>query len=117
MLTTLLSAATTGPSGGSQVTTYLLYGGMIIVLIAGFYFMMIRPQKKREKEESQMRSSLGVGDEITTTGGIVGRILSVADETVVIGTSGDCTKLRILKTSIARVDKKLGEAQVEETKK
>ena len=92
--------------------------GIILVLVVAFYFMLIRPQRKREKEETEMRSSLSVGDEITTTGGIVGRILSVSDDTVVIGTSGDCTKLRIVKSSIARVDKKIGEpAESEEKKK
>ena len=79
--------------------------GIILVLVVAFYVLLIRPQRKREKQETEMRSSLSVGDEITTTGGIVGRILSVSDDTVVIGTSGDCTKLRIVKGSIARVDK------------
>lgn len=102
---------------GANWTQFLTSGLLIVALLAAMYFLMIRPQRKREKEEAQMRSGLGVGDEITTAGGIVGRILSISDETVVIGTSGDCTKLRILKSSIARVDKKLGETQTEETKK
>ncbi len=91
--------------------------GIILVLVVAFYFLLIRPQRKREKQETEMRSSLSVGDEITTTGGIVGRILSVSDDTVVIGTSGDCTKLRIVKGSIARVDKKVGEPAAEPDEK
>ena len=101
----------TNTTGGTSFFNWqtLLSFGFIIVLVVAFYFLMIRPQRKREKQETEMRSSLSVGDEVTTTGGIVGRILSVSDDTVVIGTSGDCTKLRIVKGSIARIDKKIGE--------
>jgi preprotein translocase subunit YajC len=109
--------ATTTAEGGNQWLQLLPTVGIILVLVVGFYFLMIRPQRKREKEETEMRSSLSVGDEITTTGGIVGKILVVDDDTVVIGTSVDCTKLRIVKGSIARVDKKIGEPAKTEEKK
>ena len=113
----LLEEQTAG--GASSFLSMLPSIGIILVLVVAFYFLLIRPQRKREKQETEMRSSLTVGDEITTTGGIVGRILSVSDDTVVIGTSGDCTKLRIVKGSIARVDKKVGEpaAETDEKKK
>ena len=115
MFYTVLEAGT--GTGSTNLLSLLPSFGLIIVLVLAFYFMLIRPQRKREKEESEMRSSLTVGDEITTTGGIVGRILSVSDDTVVIGTSGDCTKLRIVKSSIARIDKKIGEPEKTEEKK
>ena len=113
----LLEEQTAG--GTASFLSMLPSIGIILVLVVAFYFLLIRPQRKREKQETEMRSSLTVGDEITTTGGIVGRILSVSDDTVVIGTSGDCTKLRIVKGSIARVDKKVGEpaAETDEKKK
>ena len=111
----LTATGTTG--SGNSFLQLLPSFGLIIVLVVAFYFMLIRPQRKREKEESQMRNSLSVGDEITTTGGIVGKILSISDETVVIGTSGNCTMLRIMKTSIARIDKKIGEPEKAEEKK
>ena len=114
MLNNLLTAtADTGNSWLQMLPSI----GIILVLVVGFYFLMIRPQRKREKEETAMRSSLSVGDEITTTGGIVGKILVVDDDTVVIGTSVDCTKLRIVKGSIARVDKKIGEPAKTDDKK
>jgi preprotein translocase subunit YajC len=117
MFLNLLEASTTTTTNG--FLQMLPSIGIILVLVVAFYFLLIRPQRKREKQETEMRSSLSVGDEITTTGGIVGRILSVSDDTVVIGTSGDCTKLRIVKGSIARVDKKVGEpaAETDEKKK
>jgi len=70
------------------------------------YFVMIRPQKKQEKENNAMRDNLVVGDEITTIGGIIGKIISIKEETCVIETSRDCTKIRILKSAVSRVDVK-----------
>lgn len=110
MFSTLLQATGTQQGNWLQMLPSI---GIIVVLVVAFYFLVIRPQRKRDKQDTEMRSSLSVGDEITTTGGIVGRILSVSDDTVVIGTSGDCTKLRIVKGSIARVDKKIGEPAAE----
>ena len=115
MFLNLLEAST--PTTTNSFLQMLPSIGIILVLVVAFYFLLIRPQRKREKQETEMRSSLSVGDEITTTGGIVGRILSVSDDTVVIGTSGDCTKLRIVKGSIARVDKKVGEPAAEPDEK
>ena len=79
---------------------------MIVALIAVFYFFMYRPQKKQEKETRNLLDSLQVGDEITTHSGIIGKIVSMKEETVTIETSKDKTKIRFLKTAIARVDVK-----------
>ena len=77
---------------------------MIVVLIAVFYFFMYRPQKKQDKEQKDMRDNLAVGDEITTIGGIIGKIVSIKDETVLIETSSERNKIRILKTAVRSVD-------------
>lgn len=76
---------------------------MIIAMVAVFalmYFMMIRPQKKRQKEEQEMRSSLEIGDEIITIGGIVGRVVTIREEDIVIETGADRTKMRILRGAV-----------------
>lgn len=100
----LTSGADQGTAtGGSPWGTLVLYGGLFAVIIIAFFFMN-RKQKKQEKEIADMRSSLRVGDEVTTTGGIVGRIVRVKEETVVVETSRDGTKIRFLKSAIARVD-------------
>ena len=99
----LLTAATeTAEQGGimSMITPII----MIVVLIAVFYFFMYRPQKKQDKEQKNMRDSLTVGDEITTIGGIIGKIVSIKDETVLIETSNERNKIRILKTAVRSVD-------------
>ena len=58
-----------------------------------------------------MRDSLAVGDEITTIGGIIGKIVSIKEETLVLETSHDRTRIRILKTAVSRVDVKAEDAQ------
>ena len=80
--------------------------GMIVIMFVVFYFFGIRPQKKQEKEAAAMRNSLQVGDEITTIGGIIGKIVSIKEETCVIETTRGGTKIRILKSAVSRVDVK-----------
>lgn len=76
----------------------------LVIFILVFYFLFIRPQKKKDKEISKMRNNLQVGDNVTTAGGIVGRIVTVKEDTVVIETGADRTKIKFLKTSVATCD-------------
>ena len=76
---------------GSTIMTVV----MLVAMVALFYFFMYRPQKKQEKETNAMRDSLEVGDEITTIGGIIGKIVSIKDETVLIETGRDKVRIRI----------------------
>lgn len=84
---------------------------MLVVVFAVFYFFGIRPQKKQEKETNEMRNALSVGDEITTIGGIIGKIVSIKEETCVIETAHERTKIRILKSAVSRVDVKAEDAE------
>ena len=84
---------------------------LIVVMFVALYFFMIRPQKKQEKEINNMRNNLQVGDEITTIGGIIGKIVSIKEETLMIETGHDRTKIRILKTAVRQVDVKAEDAQ------
>lgn len=77
---------------------------VLVAFFAIFYFIAIRPQKKQQKLVDDMRNNLQVGDEITTIGGIIGKIVSIKDETCVIETTKDKCKIRILKSAISRVD-------------
>ena len=96
----VLETAPTGGDGG--YTTLIIYGVMLVLIVVAFIFMN-RKQKKQEKEIADMRNNLRVGDEVVTTGGIVGRIVRVKEETVVVETSRDGTKIRFLKSSISKV--------------
>ena len=93
--------ATTQAAGTANMITTVV---MLVAMIAIFYFFMYRPQKKQEKETNDMRNGLQVGDEITTIGGIIGKIVSMKDETVLIETSNERNKIRILRTAVRNVD-------------
>lgn len=75
------------------------------VMLVGLLFFSNRSQNKREKEAKTMRSSLEVGDEIITRGGIIGRVVSLKDETVLMETGSDRTKIRIVRAAIESVSK------------
>ncbi|MBQ8433067.1 MAG: preprotein translocase subunit YajC [Clostridia bacterium] len=97
------AAADTGSS--------LMMIGLLVVMFVAFYFFGIRPQKKQEKEVNAMRNALTVGDEITTIGGIIGKIVSIKEETCVIETTHERTKIRILKSAVSRVDVKAEDSE------
>ena len=74
----------------------------IVIIIAVMYFVMIRPQKKKQKEEQKMRESLQVGDELLTIGGIYGRVVSIKEDSLVIESSADHSKIKIAKWAISQ---------------
>ena len=81
---------------------------MLAAFMAIMYFLLIRPQRKREKEISEMRASLGVGDEIVTIGGIVGKVVKVGEEELVIQVGSDKTKILVKKWAISALERKSG---------
>lgn len=87
---------TTTPTQGNSWTTIAL----MAVLFGVMYFVMIRPQKKKQKEEQQMRDAIQIGDEITTIGGICGRVVTVKEDSLVIETGADRTKMKITRWAI-----------------
>jgi len=102
-------AANTGEtvSGMGGMSMILIY----VALFAALYFFMIRPQKKQEKQTNAMRNSLEVGDEVTTIGGIIGRVTHIKDDVVTIETGADRNKIRFKKSAIASIDNKKAEAK------
>ncbi len=99
------------PDASASAASSWISIAMLAVVFIFFYFFAIRPQKKQEKEQNAMRNALTVGDEITTIGGIIGKIVSIKEETCVIETTHERTKIRILKTAISRVDVKAEDAE------
>lgn len=92
------AAGAEGGNGGSGMAPMLI---MMVVLFAAMYFFTIRPQKKQQKREQEIRDNTQVGDEITTIGGISGRVVSVKDDSIVIETGSDRTKIKFMKYAIA----------------
>ncbi len=65
------------PSVGGEAPSLLLTLMPLILMFAVFYFLLIRPQNKRAKEHKNMLGALSKGDNVLTTGGILGRIVDV----------------------------------------
>ena len=74
-----------------------------VVLIVVFYFFLIRPENKKKKKLAQMRSELIVGDEITTIGGLVGKICSIKDDFVTFETGEDRVRVQIARWAISTI--------------
>ena len=89
-------------SSGSLIMTLV----MVAVLGAAMYFFMYLPQKKQDKKNNEMKNSLSVGDEVTTIGGIVGRVISIKDDSFVLETTKDRTKIRFLRSALRSIDVK-----------
>lgn len=91
-------------SGGnpSMFIVILVY----IAIFAALYFFLIRPNSKKKKEEAQLRNSLEIGDEITTIGGIMGRVVAIKDDedAIIIETGSDRVKMKFKKWCISSVD-------------
>ncbi len=77
----------------------------LIILFAIMYFMMIRPQKKREKLTKLMLDGLTVGDKILTIGGVIGKIISIKDDTICISTgkAGETSTVTFKRTAVSEV--------------
>lgn len=74
---------------------------MLLLMFGAMYFFMIRPENKKRKDAEKMRSSLAVGDEITTIGGITGTICAVKENTVVFETGADRVRIEVTKWAIS----------------
>ncbi|MGI6181270.1 MAG: preprotein translocase subunit YajC [Agathobaculum sp.] len=87
------------PSGQQYMQAIAQFAPLVILIVL-FYFMLIRPQRKREKAEREMRNSIAVGDEISTIGGFIGRVVNIKDDVLIIESSNDRTKLKIYRWAI-----------------
>lgn len=103
-LTRFMTILAEGEAATEQTgnTTIAMLGTFLpfILIVVLMYFVMIRPQRKQQKKEQQMRNSLRVGDEITTIGGITGRVVNLKEDTLVIETGADRNKMTIKKWAI-----------------
>ena len=104
MFNFLLETAGTNPGAGSGLTTIVM-----LVLLVGMFWFMSRSNKKKEKEAADMRDNLQVGDEVTTIGGIIGKVVSIKEETFVLETTKEKTHIRFLKGAIRSVDVRIAD--------
>ena len=99
-----------GEGGGSTII-------MLVGMVAVFYFLLIRPENKRKKEAEQMRSSVKNGDEITTIGGIVGKVVNVKEDKFVIETGADQVRIEFAKWALSTNETAAAAAKEEAKKK
>lgn len=114
-----LSAGGAGGAGAAAASSSSLLI-MIVIMVVVMYFMIWRPESKRKKQAEEMRSSLKKGDQITTIGGIVGKIVQVQDESIIIETSEDRVRMELMKWAVSNnnsqqpADKKGKKAKTED---
>ena len=89
-----LQAGGVGPDMGGTIL-------MMVVMLGVFYIMLIRPENKRKKEAEQMRDTLKVGDEVTTIGGITGKVVHVKDDKFLLETGADQVRIEFAKWALS----------------
>lgn len=94
-MTNLLQA-----SGSTSASSPIYMILLMVALFAIMYFVMIRPQKKQQKKDQEMRNALQIGDEITTIGGIVGRVVTFKEDSLIIETGADRNKMKITRWAV-----------------
>ena len=92
-------AFTAGPREGASGSIVLLFN--VFAVIAIFYFLLIRPQRKEQERHRQMISAIQKGDEIVTSGGIIGTVIRAEEDRLIIKTGGD-TKVTVERTKVSR---------------
>ena len=98
------AATNTGLLGGMGGTWIIM-----IIMLVGMWWFTSRSQKKKDQEAQNMRDSLQVGDEVTTIGGIIGKVVSIKEETFVLETTKEKTHIRFLKGAIRSVDVRIAD--------
>lgn len=103
MLETLAAVTTpaSNAAGAMDLGSILTMVIPLVLMVVVFYFLLIRPERKRSKQMKAMLDNLQIADEVVTTGGIIGRVLSIKEDTVLIETGGDKNRIRILRSAIA----------------
>lgn len=96
----LIPLTTTSSASGTGSLLQMLWPFALVIVV--MYFVLIRPQRKKEKNDASMRKNVQVGDEVVTAGGIVGIVFSIKDDTVVIETGGDRSKIRVMRWAISK---------------
>jgi preprotein translocase subunit YajC len=86
-------------SGGPSLISTLALPALLLVV---FYFLLIRPQSKRAKEQREMLSKVAVGDEIATTGGILGKVTEVGEQFLSVEISNG-VNIKLQKFQVAQV--------------
>ena len=72
-----------------------------VIIVAIFYFLVFMPMQKQKKQQAEMLSGLQSGNEVVTTGGIMGTIVSLSDDSVILRVKPDNIKLQVARSAVA----------------
>lgn len=100
----MIQYLTTATDTTSSIVSMVL--PMVLILVF-MYIIIYLPQKRQDKKDAAMRGSIEIGDKVTTIGGIVGRVVAISekDDTFVLETGSDRTKIRFRRSAISAVEK------------
>lgn len=101
-MTLFLEAATAGAAGAGGMATMII---PLVLMFGLMYLLIIRPENKKKKKAEEMRNSLSLGDEITTIGGITGKIVQVTEDTITFETGEDRVRIQVKKWAISTTAK------------
>ncbi len=106
---TLLGILAMGQPAGNGQPAAPWYVNMfpLFLLLFAFYFAILRPQQKRQKAHDKLMKGIKTGDKITTSGGIIGIVITVKERSVSIRSAD--TKLEILKSAVAEITEREGD--------
>ncbi len=98
-----LAATSTSTGSGYEIWSVL---GYMVILFLIFYLVLILPQNRKRKKEEKMRNNIQIGDDITTIGGIVGKVVGIKEDAnmLVIETGSERSKIKIKKWAVSSVD-------------
>ena len=115
MNTTPILDAAPQAGGSSMILMIVIYAA----IFAALYFFLIRPNSKKKKEEAELRNNLEIGDEITTIGGIVGRVVAIKEDedSIVIETGSDRNKMKMKKWAISTINNAKDDSNTDTTEK
>ena len=113
MTTHALFSLLLAPSGqqGPGMSVFILQIGLFVAI---FYFLLIRPQRQQQKKHRELMASLQRGDQVVTSGGIIGEVVHLKDNEVTLRT-GD-TRVVVLRSSIANITNRGTTAELEAKK-
>ena len=98
----LISSAYAQSSGGAAGGGFSGQIIILVVFVAVFYFLVIRPQQKRMKDQQGMISRLSSGDEVVTSGGMLGRITEVGDNFITLEIA-DGVRVKVQKAQVTQL--------------
>ena len=96
------TAAPHAAEGGASLSSSITGMLPLVVIVVVFFFLMIRPQMKKQKEHSAMIAALAKGDEVVTTGGLLGKVTSLSENSIGLQIAND-VEVQVQRGAVAQV--------------